>query len=434
MTRKRPEVIIAGGGLAGIACAVRLAEQGVPVLMLETRKRLGGRAASFLDRRSGLEIDNCQHVALGCCTAYRDLLNRIGAGGALRWTSEQWWVEPGGWTSVLKPSGLPAPLHAGPSFAAAQFLSLGEKWAVARALAAIRFADRARWRGRTFGEFLAAQDQPRRAVTRFWEPVIVSACNLGVDRVSAEPALKVFQDGLLRSAEAGFIGVPRVPLTRLYSRVPGLIEVAGGEVRFGASVRGVDVRTVTLADGEVVEAERVVCALPAERVCALSRGACAHDGRVRALKEATFSPILGVHLVFDRPVISTPHAVLLDTGTQWLFRKDEAGKMVHAVVSAADEWVPLTEAEIVRRVVEDLRLCFPASAGARVVAARAVKEKRATFAATPAFEGVRPEVVGESGEVGLLLAGDYVRTGWPATMEGATLAGEMAARAVLEGK
>lgn len=431
MTRAgRPEVIIAGAGLAGIACAVRLAERGVSVLLLETRKRLGGRAASFLDRRSGLEIDNCQHVALGCCTAYRDLLNRIGAGGALRWTSEQWWVEPGGRVSTLKPSGLPAPLHAGPSFAAARFLSFQEKASVARALAAIRFADRTRWRGRTFGEFLRAHKQPDRAIARFWEPVIVSACNLSVHRVAAEPALKVFQDGLLRSPEAGFVGVPRVPLTRLYEEVPRLLEGAGGEVRFGASVRAIDTRTVTLADGEMIEADRLVCALPVERLCALSRGSCAGDPRVRALRDAEFSPILGVHLVFDRPVLATPHAVLLDTGTQWIFRKDDAGKVLHAVVSAADDWVPLTEQEIVRRVVEDIRLCYPGAKPARVVAARAVKEKRATFAATPAFERVRPEVAGGSG---LVLAGDYVRTGWPATMEGATRAGEMAARAVLEG-
>ncbi len=430
MRTRRPEVIIAGAGLAGIACAVRLAERGVPVLMLETRKRLGGRAASFLDRRSGLEIDNCQHVALGCCTAYRDLLSRIGAGGALRWTSEQWWVEPGGRSSTLKPSPLPAPLHAGPSFAAARFLSLREKASVARALAAIRFADRSAWQGRTFGDFLTTHKQPARAIARFWEPVIISACNLSVHRVAAGPALKVFQDGLLRSPEAGFIGVPRVPLTRLYEEVPGLIEASGGEVRFGASVRAIDARTLTLADGETIEAERLVCALPVERLCALSQGTCADDDRIRALQDAEFSPILGVHLVFDRPVLDTPHAVLLDTGTQWIFRKDDAGRVLHAVVSAADEWVPLAEREIVRRVVDDIRLCFPASKHARVVTARAVKEKRATFAATPAFEQVRPEVTGGSG---LLLAGDYVQTGWPATMEGATRAGDLAARAILEG-
>jgi zeta-carotene desaturase len=120
--------------------------------------------------------------------------------------------------------------------------------------------------------------------------------------------------------------------------------------------------------------------------------------------------------------------VLVECGTQWLFRKDREGRAVHAVISAADRWMDLGEDQIVERVVADVRACFPGGAGASVTSARAVKERLATFAATPAFEATRPATTGPSG---VILAGDYVRTGWPATMEGAARSGYMAAGAVL---
>jgi squalene-associated FAD-dependent desaturase len=422
--------IVVGGGLAGISAAVRLADAGVPVTLLEASRRLGGRAGSFHDRRTGLEIDNCQHVTLGCCTRYRALLDHLGAGGSLRWTREQWWVEPGGRTSVLAPSVLPAPVHAAPSFLRARFLGWSDKRAIARAFAAIGVTDRTKWRARTFADFLTAHRQPEQAVRRFWSPVIVSACNLGVEQVSAEPALQVFQDGLLRSAEAGFIGVPTRPLSRLYDAAMPIIRGAGGHVRLGARAATIGERTVELSSGDVLEADRVICALPLEAARkAIDPELAARDGRLPAVSGIWHSPILGVHLVFDRPVLETPHAVLLDTGTHWAFRKDEAGKVIHAVVSAGDTWMDLPEAEIVRRVRADLALCFPRTRDARVVSGRAVKERRATFAATPDAEEVRPEV--SSDRSALVLAGDWVRTGWPATMEGATRAGEDAADAVL---
>jgi zeta-carotene desaturase len=123
--------------------------------------------------------------------------------------------------------------------------------------------------------------------------------------------------------------------------------------------------------------------------------------------------------------------VLVARPTQWLFRKDEAGAHVHAVISGADEWVALDEEEITRRVVEDVVACFPAARGAKVVSSRPVKEKLATFAPTPEVERLRPRTLGARGVEGIVLAGDYVQTGWPATMEGATRSGYMAAAAVL---
>lgn len=426
------DVLIVGGGLAGMAAAVRLAEAGAGVRILETRKKLGGRATSFVDVRSGRTLDNCQHVVLGCCTNYRDLLARLGAADMVRWRREQWWIEAGGRRSVIRPGVCPAPAHFTGSMLAAAFLSAGEKAAVARACARLLRARRADWRERTFAEFLASCGQPERVVRRFWAPVIVSACNLGVSRVAADVAMHVFQEGFLANAAAADIGVPAVPLVELYARAPELLSRAGGGggVELGCGVVRVDESGADTSDGRRFEAGRVVCAVPVERVNRLvSEDVRRADPRFAPLDSFTHSPILGVHLTFDRPVLDDlPHAVLVDRPTQWLFRKNDAGTALHAVVSAADEWLPLSEEEIGRRVLADVRACLPQSERASLLEVRAVKEKLATFAPVPGLHAARPSVTGPSR---LLLAGDYTDTGWPATMEGATRSGYAAAAAAL---
>lgn len=424
------DVLIIGGGLAGLSAAVRVAEAGVCVRILETRKKLGGRATSFVDVRSGRTLDNCQHVVLGCCTNYRDLLGRLGAASKIRWYREQYWIEAGGRTSVIRPGLLPAPAHFTGSMLGARFLSTAEKAAVARACARMLKEDRADWRERTFAQFLGDCSQPERVVRRFWAPVVVSACNLDVARVAADVAMHVFQEGFLASAAAADIGVPAVPLVDLYADAPGLIARGGGGIELGCAAARIDESGVDAADGRRFEAGHVICAVPVERVNRLvSDEVRRSDDRFSGLDSFTHSPILGVHLTFDQPVLARlPHAVLVDRPTQWLFRKDDAGRAIHAVISAADEWVPLAEEEIARRVLADIHACLPDSRRASLTEVRAVKEKLATFAPVPGLHAARPSTTGSSR---LLLAGDYTDTGWPATMEGATRSGYAAAAAVL---
>jgi len=426
----RHPCIVVGGGIAGIAAAISLASRGVPITLLETRRKLGGRATSFVDSRTGLTIDNCQHVALGCCTNYLALCQMLGALDKLAWNDEIFWIVKGGRTSVLTADPLPAPGHATRSLLGAKFLSMADKVAIARAMTAAIFTDRSKVGGITFAAWLARTKPTPTSLDRFWTPLIVSACNLSVDRVAASSALHVVQEGFLANREGARMSVAAVPLVELYDPAEEIIAKGGGEIRLGVSVASVGEHAVTLADGLVMHADRVICAVPAERAIRMvAPDVQSKDDRLSRLEpHLEHSPILGVHLVFDRPVMTTPNAVLVDRSTQWIFRKDGAGAHVHAVISGADAWVALSEEEIVARVVEDIRACIPGSALARVVSARAVKEKLATFAATPAFEAHRPATTGSSA---LILAGDFVQTGWPATMEGAARSGFMAAAAAL---
>lgn len=428
------DVIVVGGGIAGIAAAVALANAGRRVVLVEARRRLGGRAGSFVDVQRGEVLDNCQHVTLGCCTQYLELCRLLGVEEAFAWEDRQWWVEVGGRSTMLEPGLLPAPLHYAGSFLGASFLSLEDKLAIGKAFVHLALVDGAAMRSVTFGDYLRTLEQPPTTLARFWNPVVVSACNLSPQRVSAALAIKVFQDGFLVSRRAGRIGLPTVALSSLYDATGGLLAASGGEIMFGAAAERVMPTSVDLADGRRLRARQVICALPLEKA-----GGVVVDGEGREddrlgplMRELTFSPIVGVHLAFDRCVLTTPHAVLVDVMTQWLFRKSADGRRIHAVISAGDELVEQDQETILRKVVSDIRACFPGAERATLEWGRAVKERRATFAGTPGFEEARAGLPALArGRV--LLAGDYTNTGWPATMEGAARSGFDAAAAALAG-
>jgi len=439
-------VAVVGGGLAGIAAALRLAESGVRVTIIESRPRLGGRATSFVDPRSGLVLDNCQHVVMGCCTNLLDLYDRLGTLDRIEWQRSTWWADPPHPPREMRPGMLPPPLHFTGSFLRFGVLSLAERRAVGRAmwrLIRLGLAGRERWCGRVFQSFLDSAKQPPRAVERFWQPIVVSACNLPVERVDAAAAIQVFQEGFLGSGFASAVGLSSVPLVELYEPAEEILSRAGGTVRLGVSAKALafesDRLTGVVTDEGFIKASAVVSTVTADRLAKLcSETLRSADRRLLRLDELRTSPILGVHLFFDRSVMTTPHLVLPGRAVHWLFDKggDENGRHhVHAVVSAADEWMELDEAEIARRVMDDLRWALPAAADSTPVEVRSVKERRATFACEPGVEALRPgaapDLVGTgAGCSNLYLAGDWCRTGWPATMEGAVRSGYRAAQAV----
>lgn len=440
-------VIIIGGGVAGLAAAVRLAEADHRAILIESRKRLGGRAGSFSDPRTGRVLDNCQHVLLGCCTHLIDLYDRLGVLERIAWHRALYWTRGRGVVDTMRAGLLPAPLHLLPSLRRMRLFDSAEKRAIGRAMwRMIRLGEngRMRWREKTFAEFLDACRQPPSVVQAFWNTVIVGACNAGVWRVSAAPAMQVFQQGLLANRWSYTMGLATVPLVELYGPAQGIIEAAGGEVRLGTSARAIayDGRRVTgvVTTAGVIEGAAVISAVPPDRlgklVGAALRGA---DTRLQELEAIEMSPILGVHLHFDQSIMELPHLVLVERGIDWLFNKGidtDGGQYVHAVKSAADEWMGLSEVEIVRRTVDDVHHVLPASRGLEPTAVRAVKEKRATFAPTPEVERHRPRAspgtigLGGGGVENLFLAGDWCDTGWPATMEGAVRSGYAAAGAV----
>jgi squalene-associated FAD-dependent desaturase len=400
--------MIAGGGLAGLAAAAALGSAGFDVDLHEARPFLGGRATSFPVTPSDPDserIDNCQHVLLRCCTNLLDFYGRCGVRDKLRFFDEYCFIEPGGRVSRLKPGLL--------AFARFRALSVRDRAAVAAGLRAMkRERERSDLDGFTFAAWLETHGQTERALGRFWRPVIVSALNEEPERAAAGPAFQVFLQGLLGGDRSYEMGVPAVPLSQLYS--------AALEQRLGERVR-VHVRSpVARLDPTDRLADYYLSAVPFERVNELI------PELGLDLTGFEHSPITGIHLWLDRELTPLPQAALLDRTIQWIFRKSE--RHYQLVVSASRSLVPLARQQIISLAWEELREFFPEARRARLERAHVIKEARATFSAVPGLEDARPGCTTRFPN--LFLAGDWTRSGWPATMEGAVRSGYLAAEAV----
>ncbi len=449
-------MVVVGAGLAGMSAALRLAERGVAVTLLETRKRLGGRASSFVDPETDRVLDQCQHAVMPACTYILDFYERLGLRDVIQWDRTIHFSDGRGGVDRMQAGVLPAPFHLAGSFLRMKGLGWRDKLAVAWGMQRMLWmgkAGRRTYRGRSIGEVLDGWGQPASARRRFWDVVIVSACNDEPERVDAELAIKVFQEGFLSSGASVGVGVPRVPLVALYEPLERALEAAGGCVRLGASVAEVcygegRVRGVRLSDGEIISAAEVVVTVPPDRLAKMTGGALAGaDERLRDLGDWRFSPIVAVHLFFEMGasgVMKTPHLVTADRPIDWIFNKGETGlpedvavreagvrvQHVHALKSGAHDLVKRSAAEILDLVEGEVRAVLPEVAGRRLLHGRVIKEKVATFCASPAMAGRRPGVGG--GVAGLYLAGDWADTGWPATMEGAVRSGYEAAEVIMQ--
>src|SRR3954468_14094931 len=235
---QKSNIAVIGGGLAGLSAACALADAGMKVTLFERRPYLGGRASSYEHPGTNETVDNCQHVLLGCCTNLIDFYRRLGVEEKIRWFDTLNFIEPGGRLSRLGPSLLPAPFHSTPAFLRAKFLSIGDKDAIARGLLALMPGLPAET-DETFLSWLERHGQTPRAIQRFWEPVLVSALNESLDRMSVRYAAQVFRESFLKSAAAGRMGIPQVPLTQLYGVAGEYIRDHGGELLLRCGVEAI---------------------------------------------------------------------------------------------------------------------------------------------------------------------------------------------------
>ena len=475
VSRPGRSVVVIGGGLAGIAAAVRLAEAGRAVTLVETRQRLGGRATSFNDPATGDLLDNCQHVLLGCCTSLIDLYRRLGVLDLIEWHRRLWFRDAAGHVDVLEADDLPAPLHMTRALMGFRSLGVRDKLAISRGmLAMMRVGREGRRRlgDLSFADWLVQHRQPQSAIDRFWAVIIISACNEQPHNVAARYALQVFQDGFLNHEDSYVMGLAAVPLVKLYDPAAAVIERAGGRVLLSSGaqrlvIEGDRVQALQLTDGAILHADDFVSAVPFDRLAKLLPAeAAGRDTRFRGLLQLTVSPIIGIHLFFDRPVMDRPHLILMDSPLQWIFNKAEGtgvrsqesgprndgipdtrhgstelaevptpdprsspGQHLHGVISAAHELVDQPADAIAALTEREMRKALDIPADARVLHQRVVKEKRATFSVAPGSDRWRASATGAIAN--LMLAGDWTDTGWPATMEGAVRSGYTAAAALL---
>ena len=455
---RQQRVVVIGGGLAGITAAIALAEAGAAVTLLEARPRLGGATTSF--NRGALVVDTGQHVFLRCCTAYRGLLARLGMTGSTQ-LQDRFDV------SVLSPHGsgrlrrnaLPAPLHMGPALVRYPLLSFSERMRVGRAALAMRSLDPAdpALDGQRLGDWLARHGQDERTRRVLWDLFTVSSLNIAGDDASLALAATVIKTALLGEKDAADIGVPTVPLGELHGTAGlALLRRLGAEVRLGAKAAAVELAPdrepggrylITLArddsdegtdvsgdagrSGGVLRADGVVIAVPSQAAAKLvppAAGVPSSDW-----PELGTSPIINVHVIYDRRVTRLPFAAAVDSPVQWVFDRtgisgfgtSSRGQYLAISLSAAEPYVDVPAARLREMFVPALAELLPGARDARVSEFFVTRERRATFRQGPGCGRFRPQAA--TALPGLTLAGAWTDTGWPDTMEGAVRSGLNAA-------
>jgi hydroxysqualene dehydroxylase len=461
-----PHVVVVGGGLAGLSAALGCADAGARVTLVERRRRVGGLTWSF--EHDGHWVDNGQHVFLRCCTAYLDFLRRIGSDGDIELQDrlDITVFRPGRAgrhprSARIRRNRLPAPLHLGLALAAYDHLPLPDRLRLGQAVLPLRrldLDDPALDR-ETFGAWLARHGQSPLAITRLWDLITVPTVNLPAAEASLAMAAKVFQTGLLTEAGAADIGWSRIPLGRLHGEAAlAALARVGAAVSTGERVRRIDPlnapletaaaatiegRDATSSSGFAVrteartlDADAVVVALPPEEAAAvLPPGSFPNQDRVAELGT---SPVVDVHLRYDRRVTDLAFAAAIDSRVQWIFDRSRAsglergqGQYLAVSISAADGELGRHPDRLAAEMAAEVARIYPAAADARLTDTLVTKERTATWRAVPGTAALRPGA--SAAFPGLAIAGAWTDTGWPATMEGAVRSGAAAAAVCLAG-
>jgi hydroxysqualene dehydroxylase len=437
-------VAIIGAGLAGLAAGCALADQGHRVSVFERRPWAGGKTYSFVERETGEAVDNGQHIFMACTTAYVAFLQKLGTLGLskrqrrLRVAV----IDGAGRRSDLWAAALPAPWHLAPSFAAYRHLTVLEKARIAAALAAMRCIgpeQRAALNWISFAEWLRRHGQTEREIDRFWDLIVVPTLNCPADQASAEQALFVFQEGILKSASSAAIGLPAAGLSALHvDPAVCYIERRGGYLRTGEGISGLEVsnRTVTAIvteSGARLAFDAYLSATPPRQLAQLL------PDKVRSLRQLDllecyrYAPIVSLHLWFDAPVAGFDFAAFTGSDIQWIFnqtriRQEQREGREHLVLSlsAAERYMEQSKRELRERLLPQVQQALPGARTSRLLHYVAIKEPEATFVPAPGLVRPGPETPLHN----LFLAGAYTETEWPATMESAVRSGEAAARVI----
>ena len=447
-TNDHRRIVVVGGGLAGLSAAAALAESGLAVDVIESRRKCGGRAASFEDPQDGSLVDACQHVAMGCCTNFLDLCRRAGFGSELRRDRTLWFIGPDGTRSACTPAGwLPAPLHLLPLLFGMSHFTVWEKLSLAYGMMrlAVRQTIATDSTEPTAARWLRSR-QPDRVIQLFWQPVIESALGESIELVGISAVRKVVVDGFLAHPQAADLLVPTEALGKLFgTKLVAWLGDQGVTVHTGRTVTGIqygDSQEVTgVCCGEdVLPADAVVLAVPWRAAARL-----VPDVLPPVDESFVGSPITAVHLWFDRQIFDLPHAVLVGRVSQWVFQgdeehieknekpsgvaKEERAHHCQVVISASRGLCDGNREQLLKTVVAELREIFPEAQAARLIRSRVVTDPTAVLSVRPGIDTVRPSA--RTPIQNLFLAGDWTQTGWPSTMEGAVRSGRHAASVLI---
>lgn len=438
------EVVIVGGGFAGLTAGVALAAVGRRVRLLEQKPHLGGRARSFVDSTTGTVVDNGQHIFMGCFHKTLEFLRTIGTldniqfQPALRLN----FIEPGGGQSKLECPTVSPPWHLVSAVIRSRSFRWGEKWGILRlgrvCANSHSAGETAEWS--TVDQWLKQFGQPDRLRDGFWNLLCTAVMNEDPEVASAQLFVRVLKLALFGSREDSRVGLASRGLSECYvGPARDFIAARGGRVEIGRDVTRIHIsegacRGVQLAGGEKIEADEVISAVPWYELARLLTGDILRSEPSFA-KALTLrpSPIVSINLWFDRPITELDFAALRGTNIQWLFNKGNIFRSeknyVSVVISGAYEQADRAKEDLVQMAVRELAELLPASREASLVHSLVIKERFATFSPVCGVDRARPGA--RTPVKGFFLAGDWTATGLPSTIESAVQSGYAAAEAVL---
>lgn len=453
-SRDQPQVVIVGGGLAGLAAAEALSRQSandgapnVEVVLLESRLQFGGRTGSFSDPNSDQQIDYCQHVAMGCCTNFLDLMQRMDLLKFFHHHQELNFLHPDYQACRFRPTNwLPAPLHLLPAFSKLRHVSTRQKAQIAKGMWRLFRTPSHQLGNINAQQWLIDQGQDASCREQFWDVILISALGEAPQHVSMQAARKVFIDGFAATHAACDLYVPGKPLAELFGQ--NLIQKLtdrGVRLIKRMSVQNISHQGHVITAQQTWQPDAVICAVPWHQLTNLcdDDSLCYASGNQNASaerlspKQFPTSAISGIHLWFDQPITELDHAILVGTQSQWLFRDPtnqnpsaDGEHYYQVVISASTALRGADQQQLTETILAELATMFPQTKQARLLRHRLVTDPKSVYALTSQVDQSRPQT--RTRNERLFLAGDWVQTGWPATMESAVISGRQAAQACLE--
>ncbi len=440
-------VLIIGGGIAGLATAVRLIQIGIKPIVHEKRPFLGGRAYSFTDSDTGTEIDNGQHVFIGACDQFQQYIADIGASDQIRLEKRIGFpVLKHGKISWIKARKLPGPLANLSALLGYKHVSLVGKFRILWGLLSIKMTRLGVTSPHdlfSFDDWLRDHGQTDETIRNFWNLIILPSLNDDIESVSAHTGIELFKIALLGSAKNPAMGIPLSGLSTLVGEnAKKFIEGHGGEIRTGIDVQSLEIAKgrisgVRTAKDQLIEGEAIVSAVPASAMTPLlPSGSSELEDFFTPAESVRTAPIVAIHIWYDRPVMTDKFVATIDSPLQWVFNetdlksRDEIGQHIVISLSGAWKWQDKSKNQLREIFTEEMANTFPAAKDAYVEKFAVVKMLEATFQVAP--NSRKQRLSQRTPLPGFYLAGDWTDTDWPSTMESAVRSGNLAAKYIAE--
>ena len=432
------KVTIIGGGLAGLSAAVELSSDGFRVTLIEQRRFLGGRAYSFYDKNTGLELDNGQHILMGCYENTFRFLEKIGVTDKLYFQKNLCvdFLDTTGNACRLNCLPLPAPFNILSGILRFKAISLSERIRMLNMAKGVMFGNTTNSsHDLTITEWLKTLGQGEKARETLWDIITLATMNEHPDKSSAAIFRNVMKKAFFSHRRNSGIVLPVVPLSRLFAEAAETYIIKnGGSIEKGSTVSELlannnSVSGVKLKDGRVFRGDYYISAVP---YYSTLLGTEFNSVPAELLKP---SPIISIHLLFNKPLMEHTFAALLNSPIQWVFNKEKIFRdtayrgLLSIVISGAHEYIDVPSEKLVEMALRELKKVFPDASSDKLLSCKVIKERHATFSPLPGIDKHRPSQ--KTPIKNLFLAGDWTDTGLPATIEGAVLSGQKCAKAIV---